>query len=197
MKTLAEVLRDADPDDDETRSAQARAVTRATVLSAERDAAPARGVSRRTAIALSAAAAVAGIATAHFSWQHGSVDVAAMRFEARLAESNQTILTNADIQTAKMVALHDRSTRDTARTKSTFGIELVFTSEGAAKMLRATREHVGEHLQLRIDDEVVMAPLIRVPISSSAMLTGDYTNAEAQRIVDGLLKGKLELRNEK
>jgi SecD-like export protein len=197
MKTLTQVLRDADPAGYETRSTQARAVTRATVLSAARDAAPARGVSRRTAIAMSAAAAVAGIAVALFTWQHGSVDVAAMRFEARLAESNQTILTNADIQTAKMVALHDRSTRDGGQTKSTFGIELVFTPEGAAKMLRATREHVGEHLQLRIDDEVVMAPLIRTSISSSAMLTGNYTNAEAQRIIEGLLKGKLELRNEK
>jgi preprotein translocase subunit SecD len=123
------------------------------------------------------------------------VDVAAMRFEARLAESNQTILGNRDIQTARMVTLHDRDR--SGNTLSTFGIELTFTSEGAEKMRRATQEHIGEHLQLTIDGEVVMAPLIRSAISSSAVLSGSYTWEQANRIVDGLLKGKLELRNEK
>jgi preprotein translocase subunit SecD len=131
-----------------------------------------------------------------FGWRHASVDVAAMRFEARIAESNQTILLNSDIQTARVVELHDRST-DGRTSRTTVGIELTFTPEGAEKMREATRLHVGEHLQLLIDGEVVMAPLIRAPISSSAVLTGNYTHDQARRIIEGLFKSKLELRSEK
>ena len=189
MKTLGDVLRDADPAGSETRSPSRRALTRAKVLSARPVARATHPVSRRRVLALAGALAVAGIATGVFTWQHASVDaIAAVRFEARLAESGETILGNKDILSAKMVP---------GTTPSTFGIALTFTPEGAEKMRRVTQEHIGEHLQLVIDGNVVMAPLIRAAVGESAMLTGNYTNAEAQRIIDGLLKGKLELRNEK
>ena len=62
---------------------------------------------------------------------------------------------------------------------------------------QATEAHIGERLQLLVDDQVVMSPVIRSPVSSPAMLTGDYTRAEAERIAEGLLKGKLEIRSQK
>jgi preprotein translocase subunit SecD len=147
-------------------------------------------------LGIAAVLAAIAIAGALFGWRHASVDaVAAVRFEARLAESNQSILANRDIETARMVTLHDRDRSGNA--KSTFGVEVTFTADGAGKMRRATQEHIGEHLQLMIDGEVVMAPLIRSAISSSAVLSGDYSWEQANRIVDGLLKGKLELRNDR
>jgi preprotein translocase subunit SecD len=188
MKTLAEVLREADPAL-ETRSPQSRALTRMRVLSAHTRPQATHAVSRRRVLALAGTLGIAGIATAMFASRHASVDaIAAVRFEARLAESGETILGNKDILSAKMVP---------GSAPSTFGIELTFTPEGAEKMRRVTQEHVGEHLQLLIDGEVVIAPLIRAAISDSAVLTGNYTNSEAQRIIEGLLKGKLELRPEK
>ncbi len=196
MKTLSDVLHDADPAASESRSTQARAMTRAAVLSGpQHHHDEARPVSRRRVLALAGALAAAVVATGVFAWRYASVDVTAMRFEARLEESHQTILANSDIQTAKVVALHDRDRE--GHTKATFGVDLTFTPDGAEKMRQATQEHIGEHLQLMIDNEVVMAPLIRAAISSSAMLTGDYTADQASRIVDGLLKGKLEVRNDK
>ena len=193
-ETLSDALHDADPARAESRSPHARAMTRAAVMSGPQhhhdDVHP---VSRRRVVALAGALAVSVVAAGVFAWRHASVDVAAMRFEARLAESQQTILANSDIQRAQMVSLHDRDR--SGHTTSTFGVELTFTPEGAEKMRRATQEHIGEHLQLMIDNEVVMAPLIRSAISSSTMLTGDYTWDQASRIIEGLLKGKLELRN--
>ena len=196
MKTLADVLRDADPVASETRSPQARAITRAAVLDALPQFHDRHPRARLRTMAIAAVLAVIAITGAVLGWRHASVDaVAAVRFEARLAESNQSILANRDIETARMVALHDRDSSGNA--SSTFGVEVTFTSEGAEKMRRATQEHIGEHLQLMIDGEVVMAPLIRSAISSSAVLSGDYTWEQANRIVDGLLKGKLELRNDR
>jgi preprotein translocase subunit SecD len=188
--TLSDVLHDTDPVGNESRSAQARALTRSAVLNGPRSYHyDVRPTSRLRTLAIAAAFAVACVAAAVFGWRHASVDaVAAVRFEARLAESNQTILANRDILTAQMVP---------GSKPSTFSVALTFTPEGAEKMRQATQEHIGEHLQLIIDNQVVMAPLIRSAISTAATLTGDYTWEQASRIVDGLLKGKLELRNDK
>jgi hypothetical protein len=193
--TLSTILRDADPAAHETRSPQARALTRARVLSQPSPSNAGRGFSRRQALAMAGAFGAIAVAAGVFGWREASVDVVAMRFEARLAGSDQVILANGDIQTARVVTLHDRDR--SGNTFSTFGVELTFTPEGAEKMRRVTQEHIGEHLQLMIDGEVVMAPLIRSAISSSAMLSGNYTPEQANRIVDGLLKGKLELRNDR
>ena len=197
MKTLTDVLRQADPAGSESRSSQARAVTRSAVLSGpQHHLYKDQPVSRRRSLALAVVVGALFIAAIVFGWRRASVDVAAMRFEARLAESNQTILVNSDIQTATVVGLHDKESV-LGQASSSFGVEITFTPGGAEKMRDATRLHVGEHLQLLIDGQVVMAPLIRAPISTSAMLSGNYTRDEAARIVDGLMKGKLELRNEK
>lgn len=188
MKTLSDILRDADPLTQESRSPQARSVTRARVLSAPLPSSGRRAFSRPQVLALAAVFSLAVIAAGVFGWRHTSVDaVAAVQFEARLAESNQTILRNADILTARMVQ---------GSKPSTFGVALTFTPEGAEKMRHATETHVGEHLQLLIDNDLVMSPLIRGAIAGAAELTGDYTHAEAARIIDGLFKSRLELRNE-
>jgi preprotein translocase subunit SecD len=37
-----------------------------------------------------------------------------------------------------------------------------------------------------IDGAVVMAPVVRSPITDSAVITGNFTQAEAERIADGI-----------
>jgi preprotein translocase subunit SecD len=189
MKTLSNILRDADPLRDEApRTAETRQRLRQRVLSAPRDVGQRRATPRMTVLA-AAVLVIAGIVATKFAWQHASVDaVAAVQFEARVAESGLTIVANRDVLTAHAVP---------GSKPGTFGIELTFTPEGAEKMRRATQEHIGEHLELLVDGKVVMAPLIRTAISTSAVLSGDYTADETRQIIEGLLNQKLEMRNQK
>ena len=41
-------------------------------------------------------------------------------------------------------------------------------------------------MAILIDGEVVMAPTVRVPIGASAVISGDFSKAEAERIINGI-----------
>ena len=198
MKTLAEILRDADPLDAEPRpSAHDRRRRRQAVLDASRadDRAP-----RRTARAAIVTLAVVAIALTSFGWWRTAMEaVAAVRFEVRLAEEVPTLeLREAVVAgTSKKIYLHAQPVivnGDIAAARvvpgsgeSTFGVAVTFTAGGAAKVRRATQSHIGRPVAILVDGRVVTAPVIRSPISASAVISGDYTKAEAERIVDGIL----------
>jgi hypothetical protein len=188
MRTLSDLLRSADPlSDDAPRPAEARQRLRDAVISAPVGAARQRlSVPFRIAIAASVLL-LAGIGLTQFATRHMPVHgIAAMRFEARLAAAQEKIVDNDDILTANVVP---------GSQPTTFGVALTFTREGAEKMRRTTEAHIGEQLELLVDDDVVAAPKIRSAISSAATLTGDYTYEQANRIVEGLMKGKIEVRS--
>jgi preprotein translocase subunit SecD len=189
MSTLSDLLRNADPLRDEApRPAEARQRLRDAVMSA-----PIGATVKRRSVPLRIATAtgvllLAGIVVTQLATRHTPVrGIAVMRFEARLAAAQETIVDNADILTAQVVP---------GRLPTTFGVALTFTREGADKMRRATEAHVGEQLELLVDGDVVAAPKIRAAISKSATLSGDYTYEQASRIVEGLLKGKIEVRSQ-
>ena len=54
-------------------------------------------------------------------------------------------------------------------------------------MLTATQGHLDRPVAILLDGDVVMAPVVKSPISGSAMITGNYTRAEAERIVTGIV----------
>jgi hypothetical protein len=200
MKTLPELLRDADPLSYEPpRSAQERRVSPQRALDSPRviEALP----RRRVLIVAVVAVTLLGIAAGSRYWSRVGVDVvAAVRFEVRLAEENpasglreavisgaagrriylhqETVVTNGDIVQAEVVQ------GDSA---STFSVSVTFTADGAAKMSRATQSHMGRPLAILVDGEVVTAPVVRSPVTTSAMIGGSYTRAEAERIVAGIL----------
>jgi|RhiMetdeSRZDD1v2_1073273.scaffolds.fasta_scaffold79234_3 SecD-like export protein len=199
MKTLAEILRDADPVASEPRrSAHERRIRRQAILDASRvaDDIPRRRTARATIVAL----AIAAIAVTSFGWWRIAIEaVAAVRFEARLAEETPTLELREVLiaGTNRKIYLHAEpvvANRDIAQARvvpgssaSTFGVAITFTPEGAAKMRRATENHVGRPLAILLDGEVASAPVLRSPISTSAIISGDYTRAEAERIVGGIL----------
>jgi preprotein translocase subunit SecD len=39
-----------------------------------------------------------------------------------------------------------------------------------------------------VDGRVVMAPVVRSPISGSAVITGNFTRADAERIAEGIYR---------
>jgi hypothetical protein len=199
MKTVSDLLRDADPVPKEpARSDRDRSLAREAILRAP--AAPAARRKRPLAMATVLALVLIGLVAGSRYWPGAAPDpIAAVRFEIRLAEtspaaglseatvagSSQTvylhrevIVTNGDIARAEVVP---------GEQPSTFSVSVVFKPEGARKMLRATTEHLGQRLAILIDGEVVAAPVVKSPISKSAGLSGTFTKPEADRIAAGVI----------
>ena len=195
MKTLPELLRDADPLGYEPRrGAQERRMSRQRILDSPcvTQALPRRRFVMVAVVALTLIAIAAGS-------RYWSPVVAAVRFEVRLAEETpssglrevvisgadrriylrqETVVTNSDIAQAQVIQ------GDAA---STFSVTITFNADGAAKMFRASQSHIGRPLAILIDGEVVMAPVVRSPITTAATISGNFTRAEAERIVAGII----------
>jgi hypothetical protein len=203
MSTVSDLLRAADPLRVEPEpNERERARIRQAAIVAASQAATLSTVWFRAPLAVLAAMVVIVIgvlAAGSRGGPHGSAIVyAAVRFEVRLAEDrpgpglrearvtgtdrsvylhDEVVVTNADIERSSVVA---------AGSPSRFDIGVRFNTAGAEKMRRATASHVGRPIAVLIDGEVVMAPTLRDPIDDSALITGDYSRAEAERIVNGI-----------
>jgi hypothetical protein len=202
MKSVSDMLREADPLRHEpVPGAGDRERIRRAVAAGAGASEPALTRFRASVavMALVAAILIAIAALGSRTGPQGSATVyAAVRFEVRLAEEQP----GADRRAAK-VAGSDRviylldevvvTNGDIARsavapgsTPSTFNIGIRFNEAGAEKMRRATANHLGKPLAVLIDGEVVMAPTLRSPVSDSALISGDFSQAEAERIVNGI-----------
>jgi len=202
MPTLDDLLRDADPlrreaaMDDRERDRIRHAVRTA----ASETTAASRGWFRAPlAVAALAALILVAIFAAGARGPRGSGTVyAAVRFEVRLAETqpgpglrearvsgseraiylhDEVVVTNDDIE-------HCTAVNGSGASRFNIGVE--FNAAGAEKMRLATTEHEGRPMAILIDGEVVMAPVIRSPVGRSAVITGDYSKADAERIVNGI-----------
>jgi hypothetical protein len=203
MKTVRDLLHDADPLRHEPdRPAEERERLRQAIVAAASDATAPLSNWFRARIVLFAAVAVAVIAMVAVGsqmWSPGGATLqAAVRFEVRLAEESpaaglqearvsgsdrviylhqEVIVTNSDVAQCRVVQ-GDNASR--------FGVAVEFNAAGAERMRQATASHVGKAAAILIDGEVAAAPIVRGPISSVGVISGDYTRAEAERIVAGI-----------
>ena len=204
MDHVKDLLRTADPvRDDAAPSAEERLRMRRAVLasvSGRRASESARPAVRRSLLAAVALFLVAIAALGANGWLRGgaTLHAAAVRFEvrlaapafspglteARIAGSNdvvylhqEAIVTNDDISDSHVIA---------GDSPSNFGVAVTFNAAGAEKMRQATAAHVGELMAILIDGQVVMAPRLRAQIGGSAVITGTFTQAEAERIASGM-----------
>jgi len=67
-----------------------------------------------------------------------------------------------------------------------YGVSVQLLEAGARRMRQATAAHIGRPVAVLIDGEVVTAPIVRSAVSDSAWINGNYTQAEAERIADGI-----------
>ena len=204
MSALRDILRDADPLRHEPGLAEAERarLRQAVVAAASHVTTPTSSSWSRSSLALMAALVliVAGIlAIGSQIWSRGGTTLqAAIRFEVRLAEDQPGLdLREARVDGSdRVVYLHEEiivTNEDIAQSRvvrgdgpSSYGVGVQFSAAGAEKMRHATAGHIGRPLAILIDGEVVTAPVLRSPISRSAVISGDYTKAEAERIVDGI-----------
>jgi hypothetical protein len=203
MKNIRELLRDADPVRHEPAlpSGQ-RDFCRQAVLEAASGAHAPAGVGSRPRIAVFAAVVLMVIAALFLGSRVWSLFVsdlqAAVRFEVRLAEDrpasglreaqvsgsdrpvylhDEVIVTNIDIAAARVVQ---------GGGPSQFGVGVEFNASGAEKMRAATGNHIGKPLAILFDGQVVVAPVLRTPIGVSAVINGNYTRTQAEKIVSGI-----------
>jgi hypothetical protein len=198
MSSLRSLLQDADPIRHEAPFPEAaRDELRQRVLQA----APldrtgvARGQFRLIA---SCVAALVVAAAALLIWAHGSTAVmAAVHFEVRLAEDHpiEGLVVARVADSGRTIYLHPEmvvSNDDIASSWVTedagdrFGVVVQLLPSGVERMRQATAAHVGRPLAILVDGAVVSAPVVRSPIGDSAVITGSYTRAEAERIVEGI-----------
>lgn len=202
MNKIKELLQDADPLRNESAaSLEYRDGQRRTVLAAASSAERREKAipnSKVRFVAMLAAAAIAVLFLSERIWSPLIRDVyAAVRFEVRLAEDQpapglreakvagtdrsiylheEVVVTNADIATASLI-----------RVGSVYNVGVEFNGTGAAKMRAATGRHIGKPVAILLDGQVIMAPVLRSPIDSSAQITGNFTKAEAERVVTGII----------
>jgi len=203
MKSIRNLLQEADPLQHEpTWTSGERDFRRQALLAAASGARSPAGVRSRSRIPFFVTVALMVIAASFFGSRVRSPFVsvlqAAVRFEVRLAEDkpapglreakvsgsdrsvylhDEVIVNNGDIAAARVVPGGGRS-------QYSIGVE--FNASGAEKIRAATGNHIGKPVAILLDGQVVMTPVVRVPIGASAVITGSFTKAEAERIVNGV-----------
>ena len=66
-------------------------------------------------------------------------------------------------------------------------VGVLFTEEGALKLARLTKSHIGEFLAVIFDGRVTWVPMIGGEIRGRAMWNGIYTEGEAGSIAEGIM----------
>jgi hypothetical protein len=156
-----------------------------------------RGGWRLPITAALALATIGVVALGFLPWMQGTTAVhAAVRFEVRLAEEQPVPgLIVAQIGNSdRLIYLHPEIVVSNDDIAEAFvvdqgaGVAIAVKIEpaGAERMRQATQAHIGRPMAILIDGHVVMAPTLRAPISDSAMITGVYTRAQAERVVEGI-----------
>ena len=199
MTSPRDALRNADPlQTDMPAWHLARARVRRVAVEAASGASEPAVVDRRSA-ALAFATGCAVLAGAGlYVWSGAARVEAAVRFEVRLAEERPAAgLTAATVaDSSRVIYLHDQvvlANGDIVRTRvvetgaNRFGVEVELNPDASERLRAATTGHIGRPLAILIDGRVVVAPVVRSAIERAAVISGDFTKADASRIAEGLL----------
>jgi hypothetical protein len=199
MTLLRDTLRNADPlltDMPAWDLARAR-VRRVAVEAATGVPGPAVVDRRSAALALATVLAVVAGAGVYV-WSGAARVEAAVRFEVRLAEERPAagLTPIAVADSSRVIYLHDPvvlANGDIVRTRvvetgaDRFGVEVELAPDASDRLRAATAGHIGRPLAILIDGRVVVAPVVRSAIERAAVISGDFTRADASRIAEGLL----------
>jgi preprotein translocase subunit SecD len=127
----------------------------------------------------------------------GASDNPKVKVEFRRAETEPAPgLTEAtEVGTKQKIYLHkeaDLTNEDLADVhsgKDSSGkpvIEVTFTKEGAKKMAKLCDGHMNKPMAILVDGKVLNAPRIRAQISDKAVISGDFTTEQVDKLVKGI-----------
>ena len=89
---------------------------------------------------------------------------------------DEVLVDQSDIDSAVVITHNGRT-----------AVELLLTSVGTQKFEELTERNVGKRCGIFLNSQLVSAPRIMVPVRSGrAIVTSDFTEAEARRIAQGL-----------
>lgn len=202
MTNVKELLRTADPLRHEpVVSLQHRAAQRTAMLAAASSANRGEEAAPKSTLRLFVFLVAAVIIVLFLServWSPRILGVhAAVRFEMRFVEDRpapglrevkiagkdhpiylhaEVIANNADIASAHVVP-----------DGAFYGVEIEFKASGAKRMRMATASHIGKPVAFLIDGRVIMAPVLVGRIGDGAQITGNFSEGEAERIVNGIV----------
>ena len=200
MKQVRDALREADPlrEEPDVLEAEGERLRRAVLTGVPAINATARRRFRLSPAAVVVAAAiVAAIVWIQFSSERTNLQ-AAVGFEVHLAEAQPGPgLREARVaDTERVVYLHSSSIAsngDIVKSDVGYGdrpgrffVVVEFSPGAAERVRRATATHIGKPMAVLIDGDVVAAPIVKSPFGQSAVISGDYTRSEAERIARGI-----------
>jgi preprotein translocase subunit SecD len=65
-------------------------------------------------------------------------------------------------------------------------VEVIFTKEGAKKMAKLSKQHKDKPLAILVDGQVISAPIVRARFSERAMIAGNFTKEQVDKLVKGI-----------
>lgn len=198
MNNVTQLLQDADPLRHEDSGLGVERQRLRAAITAVRPVA-ARS-SRRAAsprvVALAVAVTVALVVAYVFGVRLTTPVAAQVRLEVRLAEEHPVPgLVVAQVEhTEQVIYLHPETVvanEDVASAVAIegtagFTVEVQLLPSAAERLRQATSGHIGRPVAILLEGRVAMAPTVRSPIGESAVITGQFTEAEARRIAEGV-----------
>jgi preprotein translocase subunit SecD len=97
--------------------------------------------------------------------------------EQRIFLHRNPLITNKDVTEARALK---------GMYEDTYEVEATLTSEAAARMGRASQEHIGKPLAILIDGMVVSVAIVLSELGERMPIVGRFTKEEAERIVERL-----------
>ena len=121
---------------------------------------------------------------------------AASRMEIRLAESGFTpglreaVVSGSNeriyLYPTTLATWSDVTLARVVNDGNSYGVAVTFNSAAAGRMASATAAHLGKPIAIILDGRIIAAPIVRAPVSGSAMFTG-ITAAVARELIDANL----------
>jgi bla regulator protein BlaR1 len=117
--------------------------------------------------------------------------------EVRLAEEQaaaglvEAVVQGSDrrvyLRPGPLVTGTDVASAHVANVGGMYSINVTFSTAASNRLAEATKIHLGRPLAILLDGRVIAAPTLRSMIRGSAVINGDFTRAEAERIAAGLM----------